>query len=1033
MELNDEIAHFGDGSWLIHHQPTHSAQCASQQRLLSIPFLVFLGNSSGPLSLLTAACYFLQLSRHLQRAHKVQGDRCQKQQLSPKLALFTAGPIFRLVKVLSWANFQFCEGSTLGGSQPGMVIQQKGKKGTQQKKKKKPCRSWERKSWAMRCGSWECTFKGTDAARKKAFEDLIRHGFPSMWLTHEISADGSKLRISLKSPANKYAVIVWMNRHSKKQFKHLWNCQPTASCTEGIASPKAQPPSSQDQEATQSEGNELGDLAHYTSAVDKDSGSAHSQYHAPTSVVDPGQFPPTELLMLKALSSQDNSKAIETYEGLSEVAGAVWKKKDCLGSGAFGQVQHFVAKGSGVDVAVKRLHKKNCLEEYAFEVAMCQYVCGGPNLVHILDTFCACNHGFLVFELWGCSLHQFLRKHRCGTANTKELIQQVLAALGFLHERKVCHTDVKPGNILVKEVHSDSRTGKLAVQLADLGSAQLHAPAFGSLAHSAKAATTESINVTTLIYRAPEVLLGDLNYSWMIDIWSAGCVLYEVASGGMPYFQPSSTSESEVSVIYEIFSKRGTPHESKYWSALPHWPTAPASCLPRPLPDDVKEVLATGIDLLDNMLVYNPLRRVSARKAMEYPYITGENPYMDNAPHSPPIQTSSGPLAQLPAFGPQPVVASSSQPQALDTQPVLKLFPDAFGNTKFPGERGNWRLCTGMLGDDILKWLQDDPFFDTDVETLSDQELQAFSEPKCKANKQVQCRQKSCKIILSGGFGEPCSKYLHALRVDKPFPLSRVSRWQECFMEKNKKALQKLHESMCKALRLLSPKDCGKNGQHIIDTPMKNWCLTAGQLFITDAKGSLVEDDHCDGGAGSVHMALTLFGRRALNCWTKGGPKSGSEPAVVLEQVPGTVFFSCSAAFRHQVMHRPCDETELTSLGNLHGLSTSVMFRSTLFPYNRARLAQSTPSPLCVWNIVASSVEKWMSKTVLQLPCMADILGQEGLHEASSESCPSTIGYPPEDGPQRACMSQDTKCKGKKRAASKQVLKKTKKSAGDQH
>ena len=63
---------------------------------------------------ITDACYFLQLSRLLQRAHKVQGDRCQKQQLSPKLALFTAGPTFRLVKVLSWANFQFCEGSTLG-------------------------------------------------------------------------------------------------------------------------------------------------------------------------------------------------------------------------------------------------------------------------------------------------------------------------------------------------------------------------------------------------------------------------------------------------------------------------------------------------------------------------------------------------------------------------------------------------------------------------------------------------------------------------------------------------------------------------------------------------------------------------------------------------------------------------------------------------------------------------------------------------------------------------------------------------------
>ena len=189
-----------------------------------------------------------------------------------------------------------------------------------------------------------------------------------------------------------------------------------------------------------------------------------------------------------------------TTNGLSEVAGAVWETKDCLGSGSFGQVRQFVAKGSGVDVdvAVKRLRKKNCLEEYAFELAMCQYVRGGPNLVQILDAFCACDHGFLVFKLWGCSLHKFLGNHRCSTANIKQLIQQVLAALRFLHDHKVCHTDVKPGNILVKEVHSDSRTGKLAVQLADLGSAELQAPTFSSRARSPNAATMTSSKVTTL-------------------------------------------------------------------------------------------------------------------------------------------------------------------------------------------------------------------------------------------------------------------------------------------------------------------------------------------------------------------------------------------------------------------------------------------------------------------------------------------------------------------------------------------------------
>ena len=99
----------------------------------------------------------------------------------------------------------------------------------------------------------------------------------------------------------------------------------------------------------------------------------------------------------------------------------------------------------------------------------------------------------------------------------------------------------------------------------------------------------------------------------------------------------------------------------------------------------------------------------------------------------------------------------------------------------------------------------------------------------------------------------------------------------------------------------------------------------------------------CDGGDGVVHMGMALFGKRGLNCWAEGGPKTSTAPAMVLEQSHRFLF--CSSAFRHQVKHRPCDQTELASLGHLQDLSVSVMFRSTLFPYNRSRLAQSTPSP----------------------------------------------------------------------------------------
>ena len=150
----------------------------------------------------------------------------------------------------------------------------------------------------------------------------------------------------------------------------------------------------------------------------------------------------------------------------------------------------------------------------------------------------------------------------------------------------------------------------------------------------------------------------------------------------------------------------------------------------------------------------------------------------------------------------------------------------------------------------------------------------------------------------------------------------------------NEYAILRFQKKLHQRLRRLSKEEQGKNGQLILETDVKNWWLTGGQLFITKAHGSLEEVDHCDGGAGVIHLGLTLHGKLDLKCWSEGGPKSGSQPALVLEQRPGTVFLSCSSAFRHQVQHRPCPAPELTAFGQICDVSMAVMMRSTLFPHN---------------------------------------------------------------------------------------------------
>lgn len=73
------------------------------------------------------------------------------------------------------------------------------------------------------------------------------------------------------------------------------------------------------------------------------------------------------------------------------------------------------------------------------------------------------------------------------------------------------HRDLKPQNLLI-----DS---KGVIKLADFGLAR----AFGL------PVKTYTHEVVTLWYRAPEILLGQKQYSTPVDIWSIGCIFAEMA------------------------------------------------------------------------------------------------------------------------------------------------------------------------------------------------------------------------------------------------------------------------------------------------------------------------------------------------------------------------------------------------------------------------------------------------------------------------------------------------------------------------
>jgi len=124
----------------------------------------------------------------------------------------------------------------------------------------------------------------------------------------------------------------------------------------------------------------------------------------------------------------------------------------------------------------------------------------------------------------------------------------------------------------------------------------------------------------TLWYRAPEILLGAKQYSTPIDIWSIGCIFAEMASK-----KPLFPGDSEIDEIFRIAKVMGTPNEEN-WPGVSELPEFQPSLFPTwskrtGVNDLLGEFLgANGLALLNEMLVYLPGRRISARKALEHPY-----------------------------------------------------------------------------------------------------------------------------------------------------------------------------------------------------------------------------------------------------------------------------------------------------------------------------------------------------------------------------------------------------------------------------
>ena len=144
---------------------------------------------------------------------------------------------------------------------------------------------------------------------------------------------------------------------------------------------------------------------------------------------------------------------------------------------------------------------------------------------HIVPLYDSGNVGGVLYYVMpyveGESLYERLERERSlALDEALQITRDVAEALGYAHGRGVRHRDVKPENILL--------AGGQAL-VADFGLAR------GIGAAGYRKLTETGIIVGTVFYMSPEQLREDRDLDQRTDIYSLGCILYEMLTGGPPY------------------------------------------------------------------------------------------------------------------------------------------------------------------------------------------------------------------------------------------------------------------------------------------------------------------------------------------------------------------------------------------------------------------------------------------------------------------------------------------------------------------
>ena len=197
--------------------------------------------------------------------------------------------------------------------------------------------------------------------------------------------------------------------------------------------------------------------------------------------------------------------------------------------------------------------------------------------------------------------------------NIKKITLQLMNGVNYLHKNNILHRDLKPENILI-----DS---KLNIKITDFGISKIDNSVFEI--------DNKSIELTkyvqTLWYRCPEILLLN-NYDEKSDMWSIGCILYELITCRTHVLFGYKTAREVLIAMFKTFQILDPPSNVLLYYEINHITTPHKSkfnifSIDEQYKRHSKMQDLNYLDLLMNLLTYDPEDRYSTDECLSHSFI----------------------------------------------------------------------------------------------------------------------------------------------------------------------------------------------------------------------------------------------------------------------------------------------------------------------------------------------------------------------------------------------------------------------------